>query len=187
MACGLALLLGAGRAHPTTVIAPTFEELVDRASTVFVGEVVSRRSQRIDTPEGPLIVTLVTFSVDETLKGASSLQTTLEFLGGTVGDETLVVGGMPQFNVGDRDVVFVGSTANAVSPLIGFSHGRFRVTRDAVSGRDSVRTFDGRAFASTAALGSTERPFPLRDAMTLATFRNAILQRVRASAARRAP
>ena len=36
----------------------------------------------------------------------------LEFLGGSVGDETMGVAEMPQFNVGDRDVIFVGTTKN---------------------------------------------------------------------------
>jgi hypothetical protein len=181
---GFALLLGNAPAFPTTVVPPTFEELVDRANTIFVGETVSRRSQRLENRDGPLIVTLVTFNVVETLKGAPGLQMTLEFMGGTVDDVTLVVSGMPQFNVGDKDVVFVGNATNAVSPLVGFAHGRFRISKDDRTGRESVRTYDGRNFAGTAALGSVDRGFPRADTLSLSTFKNDIVQRVRAVASR---
>jgi hypothetical protein len=181
---GLALLLGNAPAFPTTVAPPTFEELVDRANTIFVGETVSRRSQRLENRDGPLIVTLVTFNVVETLKGAPGLQMTLEFMGGTVDDMTLVVSGMPQFNVGDKDVVFVGNATNAVSPLFGFAHGRFRISKDDRTGREGVRTYDGRNFEGTAALGSPDRRFPRADTLSLSTFRNDIVRRVRDGASR---
>jgi len=174
-----ALLLGNATAFPTTVVPPTFEELVDRATTIFVGGTVSRRSQRLENRDGPLIVTLVTFNVVETLKGAPSLQATLEFMGGTVDDVTLVVSGMPQFNVGDKDIVFVGNATNAVSPLVGFAHGRFRISKDDGTGRESVRTYDGRNFMGTASLGSAGRGFPRADTLSLSAFKSEIMQRVR--------
>jgi hypothetical protein len=182
----VALLAGLVPAFATSVIPPTFEELVDSATTIFVGETVARRSERFDTLDGPLIVTLVTFNVVETLKGAPGLQMHLEFMGGTVGDETLVVSGVPQFNVGDRDVVFVGKAGNTVSPLIGLAHGRFRISRDPATGTDTVRTFDGRNFMSTSSLGARGREFPRAETLSLASFKSEIVQRMRATASKAA-
>jgi hypothetical protein len=180
----LALLTVSTAAFPTTVIPPTFEELVDSATTIFVGETISRRSERFDTRESAMIVTLVTFSVIEAIKGAPGTQMHLEFMGGTVGEETLVVNGVPQFNVGDRDVVFVGNAGNTVSPLIGLAHGRFRVAKDDRTGRESVRTYDGRNFASTASLRTMGRGFPLAESVSLATFKNDIVHRMGATASK---
>lgn len=139
-------------ASSTTVVPPTFDALVSRASTIFVGEVMDVRSQWEDTPDGRSIITLVTFRVADVWKGSLGAVTQLEFLGGTIGETSMVVAGMPRFRIGQRDVLFVGGTARAVSPLIGMMHGRMRVDRDG-NGVDRVTTFDGRAFASTAELG----------------------------------
>jgi hypothetical protein len=169
----------------TTVIPPTFEELVDTAREIFVGEVVSRQSQWVDAGGGRTIVTLVTFAISDSLKGGLLTQTTLEFLGGTVGETTLEVSGMPAFNVGDRDVLFVGRR-NAVSPVVGFAHGRFRIARETSSGTDSVRRYDGRPLPTTAAIS---RPAGAALAgtrsLTLASFRDQIVTRLRTTGGRR--
>src|SRR5690242_8243736 len=101
LACALALTLLARSSPATTVIAPTFDELVVESQEIFVGRVVSRESRWVEARDGRMIVTLVTFAIDDSLKGGLQTQTSLEFLGGTVGDTTMNVGEMPQFNVGD--------------------------------------------------------------------------------------
>jgi hypothetical protein len=167
-------------ASATTVVPITFEELVDSSHEIFIGEVVSRQSRWVDTREGRAIVTLVTFKIDEGLKGGLQTQTSLEFLGGTVGDVTLEVTGMPEFHVGDRDVVFVGSRS-AISPLVGFMYGRFRIARDPERGNiDTVRMYDGRALVTISALGRPQtqslRAVP---SLALADFRAQVVSRVR--------
>jgi hypothetical protein len=145
-----ALILGTGIARSTEIIPPTFDELVAKAETIFVGQAVDRRCEWQWSPQGRSIVTLVTFKVERVLKGQSGPQMELEFLGGTIGDVALRVGGMPEFHTGDRDVLFVLANRKAVSPLVGFGYGRFRIIRDPVSGADEVRTHDGRPFVGVA-------------------------------------
>ncbi len=176
--CLGALLFGVRTASPTTVIAPTFVELVDNAREIFVGEVVARRSQWVDAPGGRAIVTLVTFRIVDSLKGGLRTETSLEFLGGTVGETSLMVAGMPEFKVGDRDVVFVGNRSG-VSPVMGLGYGRFRITKDPVRGADEVRTFDGAPLSSTSSLGGP-RTESLRSvqSLSLSAFRNEIVQRM---------
>lgn len=157
-------LAAAGVAKSTTVIPPSFEALVSSANTIFVGEVMNVRSDWESTPTGRAIVTYVTFRVEDVWKGQVGAVTQLEFLGGTVGDVGLRVEGMPTFRMGQRDVLFVDSAARAVSPLVGFMHGRMRVERDTASGVDRVRTYDGRALGSVAQIG------PQRNTASLASI-----------------
>jgi hypothetical protein len=51
------------------------------------------------------------------------------------------VAGMPEFLEGQRSVLFVSSQVKAISPLVGFSHGRMRIEKDPY-GVDRVRPAD---------------------------------------------
>ena len=181
----LCLLVAAGVARSTTVIPPTFDQLVAEAQTVFVGEVMSERSVMDSSSQGRTIHTIVTFRVEDVWKGSLGVVTQLEFLGGTVGDLTMEVSGMPQFLVGQRSVLFVGSTVRAVSPLVGFMHGRFRIERDLQTGVDRVRTFDGRSLGSTLDLGAQRLPsLASITPMRLTDFATAVRTRVGVSRGR---
>jgi len=161
------LVLTAASAHSTSVLPPTFDELVARADEVILARVVARQSSWVTSRSGQAIVTDVTFAVERTLKGEPRIQRTLEFLGGTVGDVSLTVAGIPEFQVNDRDVLFVRDTGRPASPLVGFSYGRFRVVRDATFGTDIIRTFDGRPLASLDDVGNTRPPAFLKPARVL--------------------
>jgi hypothetical protein len=182
-ALALAGLLGLSRsAAPTSVVAPTFDELVARAESVFVARVVALRSAWVDSRAGRAIVTDVTFAIERTVKGPVYAERSLEFLGGTVGDDTLRVSGMPEFHVGDRDVLFVSDTGRPVSPLVGFMYGRFRVLRDPRTGTEVIRTHDGRPLGSVDDVGNRNAPAtvaPLRT-LSLDDFLGAVGARIRA-------
>ena len=168
-------LLGTGVANSTTVIPPTFSELVSKASLIFVGQVANVRAVWENTPQGRAIITLVTFRVEDVWKGQSGAMTQLEFLGGTLDGMTLDVVGMPNFTVGQRDVLFVGDTVRTMSPLVGFMHGRFRVERDLASGIDRVRTHDGRSLPDVNEIGSNRPPaFLSMTPMRLSGFKAAV-------------
>ena len=153
-----AIVLGfAASARPTTIVAPTFQELVARAEQIVVAQVAARRSTWVSSRSGRAIVTDVTFLIERTIKGPLYTERSLEFLGGTVGDDTLEVDGMPEFRVGDRDVLFIHDSGRPASPLVGFMYGRFRIVRDGVTGVETIRTHDGRPLASLADVGN-ERP-----------------------------
>jgi hypothetical protein len=139
------VLLAARPALSTTVVPPTFAELVSKAAVIFEGEVIDRRSLWEPSRDGRHIVTVVTFNVSRVLKGQLGLRTELSFLGGTVGDQTMHVEGMPTFAIGDQDVLFVSADVNPASPLVGFWHGRFRIVREASTGALTVRAYNGAA------------------------------------------
>ncbi len=182
--CVICTLLMSGVARSTTVIPPTFESLVSGANTIFVGEVMNVRSVWTATPSGRAIVTQVTFKVEDTWKGAAGAVTQLEFLGGTIGETTMEVVGMPEFHEGQRGVLFVSSQVRAASPLVGFWHGRMRVERDH-NGVDRVRTYDGRSLGSPAEVGAN-RPNYMTSVtpMRLSELASAVRSRVLAGRAR---
>jgi hypothetical protein len=131
---GLAALMRA-----TTVEPPTFPELVAGADAVYRGHVTAVQARRIERPGGGMIIkTFVTFAVDRALKGAAQDEVVLEFLGGRVGDDIMEVSGVPQFEVGDREFVFVQGNQKQFCPLVAVMHGRYRIAHDEAAGRDYV-------------------------------------------------
>jgi hypothetical protein len=177
-------LLMAGVARSTTVIPPTFESLVSSAKTIFVGEVMDVRAVWTPTPQGRAIKTYVTFRVEDVWKGSVGAVTQLEFLGGTIGETTMEVVGMPVFREGQRSVLFVSPEARAVSPLVGFWHGRMRVEKDP-NGIDRVRTSDGRSLGNPSEVG-VNRPSYMQSVtpMRLSELASAVRGRVLAGRAR---
>lgn len=134
--CGAAWLVGCALATvpaaATTVEPPDFPKLVARAASVFRGEVVGLRSELVTRGAERAIFTHVTFRVTEVIRGAPlPAEVTLEFLGGTVGDLSLDVAGMPRFEPGAQEIVFVERAGPQICPLVAMGYGRYRVLRDA--------------------------------------------------------
>ena len=171
----------AGAPRAASVIAPTFDVMVARAQTVFVGQTLDVRSQWVSTSSGPAIVTRVTFNVIRTLKGELGAQTQLEFLGGTVGEYRMEVPGIPRFRVGDEDVLFVDERGQPVSPVVGFMHGRFRVLDEPGSARRLVARHNFEPLVNVADIGAAA-PAPRAAsarALSLAAFEDEIERAVR--------
>jgi len=174
----------------TLVVPPTFNELVDRADLVFEGTVVDVRSEWRATRGGRQIMSQVTYRLGRGLKGGAPLQVVLEVFGGTVGRDTMRIGGMPDFSVGDHDLLFVRQGGAEGLPLVGLMHGRFRVSR-APDGREWVTTYDGRAIASLASIGAPPRALAANVAgvagLTLDEFVSGIAERVASGAGASGP
>ena len=134
----------ATNARATTVVSPTFDQLVDEAELIFQGRVTGVRSQWTGEGAQRVIVTFITFSVEDNMKGNPGRSYTIRMLGGTVDGETIEIADAPKFNVGDRDILFVEHNGSQFIPLVGIMHGRFHVQRDRV-GVESVTTNEGKA------------------------------------------
>src|SRR5262249_19561261 len=91
----------------TTVIAPTFEQLVDQAEFIFQGTVTDVRSVWEGEGAQRHIDTYVTFQIGNALKGNPGGSYTIRVLGGTVGEDTMEVTCAPKFQVGESQVLFV--------------------------------------------------------------------------------
>lgn len=123
----------------TSVIPPNFPELVAEADAIYRGRVTDIQARRVEAANGQSVIkTFVTIAVDKVMKGPEQPAVTLEFLGGTIGDETLEVSGVPRYTVGERGIVFVQRNGQQFCPVVRLGHGTYRVKRDERSGRDFV-------------------------------------------------
>jgi len=125
-------------ARATTVVPPTFAELVNGADYVVRARVKSIAYEKKERPSGPpLIYTLVTLEVLETIAGTPPAEPVLRCLGGRDGEQELRVEGVPRFAVGNEDILFVRGNGRNFFPLYAVMHGRYPVKRDA-AGREYV-------------------------------------------------
>jgi hypothetical protein len=144
------------RVSATTVIPPTFEQLVKQAELIFQGTVTDSRSVWEGEGGQRHIETYVTFNVEDSVKGQAGTSYTIRMLGGTVGDETMEVTDTPKFKVGDREILFVEHNNDQFIPLVGINHGRFHVQHDDQTGRDVVFNGDGELVHDLTQLGHNE-------------------------------
>ena len=175
-----AVIAGASSVFATTVIPPTFEQLVDQAQVIFHGTVTKVNSQWIGEATERCIVTYVTFDVKESLKGRTGKTYTIRTFGGTVDGETMTIGDAPTFEVGDDEILFVENNGSQVIPLVGLMHGQFRVRKD-TSGREMVTTDKNQPLHDVENLGRGNAAAESAPALTPAAFKASIQTRLQAT------
>ena len=170
------------RVTATTVIPPTFEQLVQQAELIFQGSVTDVRS--IWEGEGAQrhIETYVTFQIADNVKGDASNSYTIRMLGGTVGDETMLVTDAPKFKVGDRDILFIEHNYDQFVPLVGIGHGRFHVQHDEETSRDIVVNDEGEPVRDVTKLGREEESVSAADAISPEQLKSAVKNQLKAQA-----
>lgn len=176
-----ALVASANRTQATTVIPPTFDELVAQAETIFQGVVTDVKSQWVGEGAQRHIVSYVTFKVEDSLKGSPGQNYTIRMLGGTVDGETMGVSDAPKFQVGDKDILFVENNGSQFVPLVGIMHGRFHVKRDQ-AGQDIVTNNEEEPVKNVARLGKGEETAPsaTEPDLTAADFKAAVKNKLQA-------
>lgn len=169
------------RASATTVIPPTFEQLVGQAEFIFQGTVTNTQSVWEGEGAQRHIETYVTFQVEENMKGQAGSSYTIQMLGGTVGDQTFEITDTPKFKVGDHDILFVEHNNDQFVPLVGINYGRFRVQRDEQTGRDVLLTDEGEAVRDLTQFGRNQEAATVANVsqgISLDTFKAAIHQQL---------
>lgn len=179
----VAMVTGLHTARATTVIPPSFDQLVSQAEAIFQGSVTDVRSQWIGEGSQRHIVSYITFKVEDSLKGNADQSYTLRMFGGIVGDEGMAISDAPKFKVGDRDILFVENNGSQIVPLVGIMYGRFHVQKDA-SGNDVVTRNEGEPVKNVANLGremdAVSSENPAEPAMTADAFKAAIKSKLQA-------
>ena len=94
------IAIALARVTATTVVPPTFDQLVQQAELIFQGTVTDTKSVWEGEDAQRHIETYVTFQIADSVKGNAGSSYTIRMLGGTVGDESLVVTDAPKFQVG---------------------------------------------------------------------------------------
>ena len=168
-------------ARATTVIPPSFDQLVAQAEVIFQGSVTEVRSQWVGEGAQRHIVTYVTFKVEDAIKGTAGESYTIRMFGGTVDDESMGVSDAPEFKVGDDDILFVENNGTQIVPLVGIMHGRFHVERDN-GGQEVVTNHDGTPVRNVARLGVTNGAAPAVERnLTAAAFKAAVRTKLQAT------
>lgn len=148
------LMVIAPVSEATTVVPPEFPKLVSGSDCIVravVKNVTSVKKSRAG--RSAKIFTEVELTVTEVIAGNPPANLTLELLGGKVGEQELTVEGMPQFHVGDEDILFVSGNGRNISPLYGMMHGRYPILKDA-AGRRYVARSDGEPLRTTAQIST---------------------------------
>ena len=114
-------------ARATVFEAATFDEKVNNAQAILVGKVV--RSEARYSPDGRQILTYTTFRVEKALKGGPTQEITVVTPGGKVGDVQQTTIGVPVFDQGSDNVVFVRDTKLGPTVLY-FDQGAYDVVKD---------------------------------------------------------
>lgn len=128
LAVALALLLvGQGSAF-ALVEELTLDELTAEADSIIVGEVTDITSYQ--EGEGN-IYTLVTLSVEHTIKGESEGEVAIKLPGGEVDGIGLWVADAPIFQLGERTIVFLEEVDSAFE-VCGWHQGKFTVQDDRI-------------------------------------------------------
>lgn len=125
----LGFSLQAGRGNATVLAPADLVDLTHDSGAIIRGRIATVNSRW--TEDRRAVETLVTVDVESSLKGP--FDKTAQFLvpGGTLGRYRSVVVGAPQFEVGQRVIVFLAWQGPRYPHLVGFSQGVFRVVNAA--------------------------------------------------------
>jgi len=117
------------------------------ADLVFVGTVVDIYSEWSD-PDETEIYTYVTFNDIEIVAGEyQDSELTVRFSGGEIWDFKVLYAGVPQFNLGERNLLFLSGNFTEVCPIVGWIQGNFRIMYDQSVGAQVIHTDDGKPIA----------------------------------------
>ena len=179
----LALLL-CTPAHGLSVVARSFDELVQRADLVLVGTVSEVHSEFADNGlDQNTIFSYVNFSDLQVVKGqVNSEPYVLRVPGGVVGRFAQDYPGIPAFQTGQRYLVFIRGNQHDFFPVVGISQGVFRILNNA-QGQQVVVRDDHIGHAGRRALTTLTQDAPtldnfiqdIRARLTPASRRKAIL------------
>ncbi len=166
-----AVSLAATEATATTLARMSVAQM-SQAAPVIVRARCLENSTRWDTGD---IWTFTTFAVEEVWKGSASAQFTVRLLGGTAGNLTSTVAGIPRFRSGETVVLFLEPTSRRDFSIVSWEQGTFRVRQDARDNQEKV-TQDTASFAT---FDSASRRFEIGGIRELPL--DALRQQVRAA------
>jgi hypothetical protein len=130
----LAVAIAPAPGQASLILALDLPTLVARADQISVVDVVSVKADW--NAEHNRIVTTVDVAVVDCWKGTTTPAAHLQIVqpGGTVGDLTMRVDGMPHFSPGERALLFLRGSADRAS-VVGMAQGKRPLSREAGSGR----------------------------------------------------
>lgn len=123
----IVLSLFSAAARATVVLPADLSELSHDAVAIARGRIVAVEPQWKDGRRG--IETLVTLETETYLKGSLGSVVQFRVPGGSLGRFRSIVVGAPQFTIGQRVILFLGSRGPTVPYVLGLSQGVFRLAQ----------------------------------------------------------
>ncbi len=140
-------------ARAMTVEPTDFDTLLGQAQQIYRAQVVSISCDWSGEGANRHVATFVRLRVLESYRGAVEGEQTLEFFGGTIGERTQRIVGMPEFQSGDVEILFVRGNHTDLCPLVGVQQGRFRIVKNASDGLEQVFLHDGVGLTDVTLIG----------------------------------
>jgi len=109
----------------------TLDELTARADSIVVGEVTDIACHEENKGN---IYTLITLSVEQTVKGKSEGEVMIKVPGGEVGGNRLIVEDTPSFQLGERVMVFLKKGEDDKFSVVGGFQGKFSIDENNMVG-----------------------------------------------------
>ena len=139
----IVVLLAASQIYAATSASATTLERMSVAKMTQAAQLVVRAQCVANSTgwDGGEIWTFTSFAVEDAWKGAPSgaaQQLTVRLLGGSVGNLSSTVSGVPRFRPGEEVILFLQSTARGDYSIVSWVQGTFRIRRDARSGAEIV-------------------------------------------------
>lgn len=127
MLAWLALALFSGAvADATTIARMSLAQLAQAAPLI----IRARCGANYVAQDAGEIWTFTSFQVEETWRGEAPPQITVRLLGGTMGDITSHVSGVPQFRPGEDVILFLQPTKRGDFSVVSWEQGTFRISRN---------------------------------------------------------
>lgn len=145
---GLLLALLPPPISATLVDAPDIDSLISQSD--YVVHVVVRTA----TPEWRehagqrYISTRLVLEIREVIKGTPPSPLVFDLIGGRIGQDELVIEGLPRFHAGDESVLFLHGEQRKMFPLVALMHGVYPIIREARSGVAYVLRSNGQPLYS---------------------------------------
>lgn len=161
-------LLATVPAAASTFLAMSQAELVAQSDAVVVGEVLQVQSFRDES--GSFVITEAMVQVDETFTGSADSVVVVRTAGGTVDGYTVMAHGFPQFEAGERVVLFLSDDGAEASKVVGYRLGQYRVVTNSRGVEVALPTLE----PGIQLLTEGGFPAPRPQALTLDTLREQV-------------
>ncbi len=137
------LILAAAHASTATTASATTLERMSVAKMTQSAQLVVRAQCVANSSawDGGEIWTFTSFEVEDAWKGApagAAQQVVVRLLGGSVGNLSSTVSGVPRFRPGEEVILFLQPTARGDFSIVSWVQGTFRIHRDTRSGAEIV-------------------------------------------------
>jgi hypothetical protein len=153
LALVVALLLLAITARASSIARMSIEQITRASSLIARATCVSSATRWQDGE----IWTVTLFSPEDVWKGSAPGAIEVRLLGGTAGNVTSTVEGVPHFRAGEEVVLFLEPTQYGDFSVVSWTQGTFRVARNERTGQKFV-TQDTAAYRTTSNLLTAPAP-----------------------------